>query len=98
MVARCRSLDVASGQLRYSVDSHYGAFCVDFSRDGKQLITVSRDNAVLIRDASTGDVQSSLFGHEAALTSLHVSPDGTRIASSSADGTVRLWNLKSGAM
>jgi WD40 repeat protein len=38
----------------------------------------------------------SLFGHEGSVCGLSVRHDGARIASASADGTLRLWNLRSG--
>lgn len=89
-------LDAATGQVRYSVPNPYGAYCLEFSRDSSRLVTAGADYAVLLRDASTGDVLQALRGHTSGLTSLSVSPDGTRLASSSADGTVRLWRLDTG--
>lgn len=34
--------------------------------------------------------------HTAAVTSIEASPDGARIASSSVDGTIRLWDVNTG--
>ena len=68
----------------------------DFSQDGQFLLTSGADNAILIRDALTGEILKSLHGHASGLTSLIASPDGETIASSSADGTIRLWNLNTG--
>jgi WD40 repeat protein len=89
-------VDVASGRQRYMVPSYYGAFCLDFSRDGQWLITVDPDDTIVIREAATGQVRHALRGHGAGVTSLTVNPEGDRIASSSADGTVRLWDLETG--
>jgi len=45
-----------------------------------------------------GTAQRAVFrGHENQVTSLAFSQDGQRIVSGSADGTVRLWDAKSGA-
>ncbi|KAG2055099.1 hypothetical protein BDR06DRAFT_883057, partial [Suillus hirtellus] len=37
-------------------------------------------------------VGEPLEGHTSSVSSVHFSPDGTRIASGSKDGTVRLWD------
>ena len=87
-------LNAVTGQVRYSVPNYYGAYCLDFSKDGQFLLTAGADNAILIRDAISGEILKSLHGHASGLTSLIASPDGETIASSSADGTIRLWNLK----
>ena len=89
-------LNAVTGQVRYSVPNYYGAYCLDFSKDGQFLLTAGADNAILIRDAMNGEILKSLHGHTSGLTSLIASPDGETIASSSADGTIRLWNLKTG--
>ena len=89
-------LNAVTGQVRYSVPNYYGAYCLDFSKDGQFLLTAGADNAILIRDAITGEILKSLHGHASGLTSLIASPDGETIASSSADGTIRLWNLETG--
>jgi len=42
--------------------------------------------------------EATLAGHEGAVVSLALSPDGTRIASGSAGNTVRLWDAASGEL
>lgn len=52
---------------------------------------------VCIWDAASGkNVAPPFCGHEGPIYSIAVSPDGTRIASSSQDGTLRMWNINSG--
>ena len=52
---------------------------------------------VCIWDAVSGkNVAPPLCGHEGPICSIAVSPDGTQIASSSQDRTLRMWNVNSG--
>jgi eukaryotic-like serine/threonine-protein kinase len=62
-----------------------------FSRDNSRLATWSWDNIIYIWDLRTRSLLASLRGHQNAIGAVSFSPDGTRIASSSSDGTVRLW-------
>ena len=51
-------------------------------------------------DAPAGlafDLVVSLEGHEKGVSSVRFSPDGTRLASASADKTVRIWRVADGA-
>ncbi|MBA4192534.1 MAG: hypothetical protein C0467_31590 [Planctomycetaceae bacterium] len=68
--------------------------CVAFSSDGRQL--ASGAEAVILRDARTGDAKFRLKGHTAKVNELSFSPNGTRLASASDDNTVRLWNTETG--
>jgi WD40 repeat protein len=43
-------------------------------------------------------IQQTLFGHTGPITTLAWSPDGQYLVSSSLDGTIRLWDGKTGAL
>jgi hypothetical protein len=43
-------------------------------------------------------VVRTLVGHSRAVTAVRFSPDGTRLASASADGTCKLWDVQSGEL
>src|SRR5438477_10079383 len=45
------------------------------------------------RDPRNGDLLNTLRGHSARVTSVSFLPNGSLLASSSLDGTVKLWNL-----
>ena len=47
---------------------------------------------------AAGDIEKTLEGHTNWVTSVVWSPDGERLASTgSFDGTVKIWNLETGA-
>ena len=52
--------------------------------------------AINIWDVTTGTAIAALRGHEGPVLSLAYSPDGKRLASGSADKTIRLWELAIG--
>ncbi len=69
---------------------------VAYPSDGKVLAVATKDPAVHIRDAGSGDVIKVLSGHTAEPTCLAFSPDGLTLASGSEDKTIRIWNRYSG--
>jgi len=65
-----------------------------FSPDGGLLAAGAADNTVLIWEVSTGNLLTSLNGHDDVVKMLAFSPDRTLLISGSLDGTVRLWGVK----
>ena len=90
-------LDLTTGAVTATLATYFGAFCLAFSRDGAQMVTDGPDHSLLLRDTRTCAVDHVLSGHRAAVTCIEVSPRDNRIASSSVDGSIRLWELASGA-
>src|SRR5262245_23470789 len=65
------------------------------SPDGERLATASRDGAVAVWDARTGQPLYKREGH-GGFRSLRFSPDGARLAAGSMDGTVIVWDATTG--
>ncbi|MEW5936521.1 MAG: Ig-like domain-containing protein, partial [Candidatus Thermoplasmatota archaeon] len=55
------------------------------------------DDRVIVRNSTTGTVLRTL-NHTAAVTGVDFSINGDRIAASAEDGTVRVWNISTGAL
>lgn len=69
---------------------------MEFSPDGRWLVTVSR-NEVSVREAATGQELQRLLGHTGWVMGMSFSPEGDSLATSSLDGSVRIWRLGPGS-
>lgn len=90
-------LNLKDSNVSHAMPTHYGAFCLGFSKDSSQLFTDGADNTLLVRSVVSGEILNTLRGHTAGLTSIEVSPNGELVASSSSDGTMRVWDANTGA-
>ncbi len=67
------------------------------SPDGRFLALVNQISPkVQVCDATSGQRVLSLRGHRAGVWDVAYSPDGSRIATASHDGTLKLWNAANG--
>lgn len=64
------------------------------SYDASLLISTTREGNLQVIDATTGELIVTLMGHNSYLLRPMFSPDGTKLASRSGDGTIIIWALE----
>jgi WD40 repeat protein len=74
-------------------------FTIDAGSDSASwFVTGARDGSVYVwAAADTGAPRATLHGHEGAVLDVAVGPSGGRMATTASDGTVRLWDVRTGA-
>ncbi len=69
---------------------------IDFSPDGKTIVSGGSDKTVHLWNANTGQPIRTFIGHTDWVTSVVFSPDSKTIASGGFDNIIRLWNANTG--
>ena len=86
--------DVETGQEIRTLKGHDGVvYSVNFSPDGKTLVSGSWDKTIKLWNVETGQEIRTLKGHDDSVWSVNFTPDGKTLVSGSADRTIKLWNL-----
>ena len=67
---------------------------LQLSRDGAILVGAGKQRSLQVWRADTLEPDRSMHGHTGITSGLALHPDGDGIATSSFDGTVRLWSLR----
>ncbi len=90
--------DVESGKLLQSAEKCDESYeSLEFSPDGRNVITIGKWDSVSIWDVSTAERLNSMsFGKPN--NSGTYSPDGKTIASGSDDGSIRFWDAATGEL
>jgi len=70
---------------------------INWSSEGKRIVTASWDGTARIWDAEIGTTLHTLNGHTDDVWEVGWSPDGSRVATASFDKTARIWDAASGA-
>lgn len=93
-------IDLASRRTRYKLPGPAATAEATappvFTRDGRFMAAVSARNTVGVWDLDTGAEVTSLPEHRAQIAGLAISPDGSRAASVTAEGGVRVFDARSG--
>ncbi len=105
-VVRC--WNAATGHLLRQLSGHTQSVTgLVYSPDGQILAsasgsalavpqTASRPGELILRKAATGEPVRTIRGHSGPLTCVAYHPDGTMIATSSWDRTIKLWDPSTG--
>jgi WD40 repeat protein/tRNA A-37 threonylcarbamoyl transferase component Bud32 len=90
-----RIWDPEAGQQLRVLPQSAAVFSPDVSPDGQHLAVVD-GKVVWIWNVETGQREHDLPGHSGQLYCVVFSPDGSRVGTTSADRTLRLWDGRSG--
>jgi WD40 repeat protein len=69
---------------------------VEYSPDGKQIVTASSDGTARVWDSVTGQLRVALYGHTDSVQNARFSPNGKQIVTASYDETARVWDVATG--
>jgi WD40 repeat protein/serine/threonine protein kinase len=64
-----------------------------FTQDGRQILVAHESHMVRACDTATGEMVLEFRPHQAVVAGLALDEDGVRLATTSADGTIGLWQL-----
>ena len=89
-IPEAKLLDTVIGNSNDSIET------LNFSADGKRLVSGGRDGVIRVWDMSTFQEQFATAEHKSPVYEVAFSPQGHLIASAGGDSTVRLWDSRNG--
>ncbi len=88
--------DALTGNLIRTLEGHTRWVCkVDFSRDGRELISGATDQTIRFWSTENWSETKLLRGHRDEVHGVAMSETGKLVASASKDGELKLWPLES---
>ncbi len=92
-------LDSKTGEkLAFFVGHRYEILSAAFSRDGKKLLTGSRDRTAILWNSNTAEILQRFEGHSSACTSVALSSDGKKAFTGCYWEGVRWWDTETGEL
>src|SRR5262249_23858920 len=88
--------DTAAGSALAPPLPHSQVINVEFSRDGKRMVTGSWASTARVWDTTTGQPVTPPLKHDGAVLNARFSPNGRWVLTGSFDGTARLWDAQTG--
>lgn len=85
--------DAKTGKQLTAIKLHQLVWSLTWTSDEKKLISGSRNGSIRIFDTATWYQIAILHGHTQGIKSITLFPNDRLLASTSWDGTARLWNL-----
>ena len=95
-LASCPAQTALSTSVPPPKKTSRGIFGIEFSRDGRTLVTGNFNGTVKVWDTASGRVLRTLDGHTDVVYKGVLSPDEKVVASCSWDGKIKLWDLATG--
>ena len=90
-------LDLASLEIRWTLDVPAAACNLAWQPDGAQIALAGQDADIRLVDAASGRIVREIKGHRARVFQVLYSPDGRLLLSNGGDSTIRLWDARTGA-
>ena len=87
--------DTATAKVIKTIDVSGDCSAIDFNTDGKSVFVAGPGQDVHEYDIDEGKLKRTFSEHKYELRNLALSPDGSRLASTDAHGTLILWDTAS---
>jgi len=85
-------IDTTTGYRSEVFESPSTIYSTAFARENSHLVVGCDDGMIRLIDIVTGTITREFTAHEGRILDIEFSPDGKRLASAGANGTVSLWS------
>jgi WD40 repeat protein/serine/threonine protein kinase len=87
--------EVSTGRLLQNLNQADIVYGMDYTKDGKWIVSHGEDKTARVWDAKSGDPVTPSLPHRGAVTLAVWHPSGRQLLTCSDDGTARLWDVPS---